>query len=101
MEFYEAITNLNILSSYETTSEKREKYKLCINAILENHKQLESANKDNQITLEKLMKVNENVNRKAELLDVLVMNIIDKLQSDEKASIVLEYITSQLEMMRG
>lgn len=101
MEFYEAITNLNILSSYETTIDKREKYKLCINAILENHNQLESANKDNQLTLEKLMKVNENVNRKAELLDILVMNIIDKLQSGEKPNNVIEYIMSQLEMMRG
>jgi len=34
MNFYEAITKLNVLSSYDTTKEKREQFKECINVIL-------------------------------------------------------------------
>lgn len=36
MTIEEAIAKLNVLSSYDTTAEKREEYKQCINAILEN-----------------------------------------------------------------
>ena len=35
MNLHEAITNLNILSSYETSEEKHNKYKECIHSILE------------------------------------------------------------------
>ena len=41
MNFYEAITKINTLSSYETSKEKREEYKECINAILEEHSKLQ------------------------------------------------------------
>ena len=41
MTFYEAIAQLNVLSSCDTEKEKREKYKECIYAILEEHKILE------------------------------------------------------------
>lgn len=34
MNFYEAITKLNVLSSYDTTKEKREQFKECINVII-------------------------------------------------------------------
>ena len=102
MEFYEAITNLNILSSYDTELEKREKYKECINAILENHNQLDSAIKDNNIIIEKLMCVNEKINKRNEYYEILVRNIIDKLQDNEKPNIVIQYAINQLdEIIRG
>lgn len=37
MEFYKIITTLNVLSSTDTTKEKREEYKKCINALIKEH----------------------------------------------------------------
>ena len=98
MEFYEAITNLNILSSIETDSNKHEKYKECIHAILDNHNELEKAIKDNQITIEKLMLVNEKVNKEKENYLMCLTNVIDKLSSGMKAKELQEYIIKKLEV---
>lgn len=98
MEFYEAITNLNILSSYDTEREKRDKYKECINAILENHNQLEKAIRDNQITIEKLMLVNEKVNKEKENYLMCLTNVIDKLSDGMNAKELQEYIIKKLEV---
>ena len=102
MEFYEAITNLNILSSYDTEKEKRDKYKECINAILENHNELEKAIRDNQMGVEKMMYVNDRLNNKAGLLEILVMNIIDKLNDKENYKNIIQYVNEKLnEINRG
>ena len=98
MEFYEAITNLNILSSYDTEKEKRDKYKECINAILENHNQLEKAIQDNQITIEKLMLVNEKINKEKENYLMCLTNVIDKLSDGINAKELQEYIIKKLEV---
>lgn len=50
MTWQEAITRLNVLSSYDTEKEKRDQYKECINALIQVCQEYEELKKNDSRT---------------------------------------------------